>query len=245
MNIPQYIIELLKESDTVVVDGFGVFSLKTKSALVHDDGLISPPSKTISFTYDDHAKNNSLISYLSKKENISILSVEIELKKEVNKWKEQLDNTQNLQIEGIGSIFKGHHDYIFIGEKIETQVSDFYGLEEINLSEIKTNTTPELEISEDITQNPSDYKFNNSILWAFLIAIPVLGILYLGIAKQDIIFGKKSIEKLAVKPLSEIKTIPSVKDSASTQKPDSTSVKKDSATSNIKGMNESNQNHNQ
>ena len=67
--------------------------------------------------------------------------------------------------------------------------SNFFGLEEISLKEIKEN-----KVTADKKDSEDDYVFSKSILWAFLFIIPVGGILFLAIMYQDKIFGKKSFD---------------------------------------------------
>jgi hypothetical protein len=40
-----------------------------------------------------------------------------------------------------------------------------------------------------------DYQFNKSILWAFLVIIPILGIVYVAYTQQELLFGEKSFDK--------------------------------------------------
>jgi hypothetical protein len=64
-------------------------------------------------------------------------------------------------------------------------------LEEIIISDINNkNLKQKVPVNSE-----KDYKFNKSILWAFLVIIPVLGIIYVAYTQQELLFGKKSFDK--------------------------------------------------
>jgi hypothetical protein len=74
-----------------------------------------------------------------------------------------------------------------------------------------------------------DFKFKKTILWTFLLLIPVLGIVYLVFTQQELLFGKKSFNKVSV----QTSTHRIVKDTVKVmvyapQTPVSDSLKKDS-----------------
>ena len=79
----------------------------------------------------------------------------------------------------------------FKGNRLQSDHPDFYGLEEIKISDIHNNESPKTAP----TNSGKDYRFNKSILWIFLIIIPVLGILYVAYTQQELLFGQKSFDK--------------------------------------------------
>ncbi len=230
MNIPHHIIEFLKESNIAVIEGFGIFSLKSKSASVHDDGYILPPTKEISFRYDETATGKNFEQYIAIQEKTTSFSVELELKKYVSQWKAQLQRNETVYLDHVGKLCIIEDEVRFAGNEVSEQNSDFYGFEGIKISEIK-NTDSDETPSESVSTPKDSYQFNNSILWVFLIAIPVAALAYIGYTQQELIFGKKSFEKVSVKPLSEIRTTKKI-DSAKTTI-DSSATKADSATSRL------------
>ena len=77
-----------------------------------------------------------------------------------------------------------------------TQSPSYFGLEKIDLKEIEKPKSTELSYEKEDSDN--QYVFSKSILWTFLLIIPVGAILYLSINYKDKIFGKKSFN-LSVK----------------------------------------------
>ena len=77
-----------------------------------------------------------------------------------------------------------------------TQSPSYFGLEKIDLKEIEKPKSTEHSYEKEDSDN--QYVFSKSILWTFLLIIPVGAILYLSINYKDKIFGKKSFN-LSVK----------------------------------------------
>lgn len=221
MNIPFHILNFLKTNNKVIVDGFGVFYLKNTGAIIREEGKILPPAKEIAFEVDHEIRNKDLIRYISEEENKPEIDVEIELKKNTTHWKNLLDNTTEVQLDHIGKFWNENDVLHFRGNRVEELSPDFYGLEEINLSEIKSVEQPNEELIEE--EEEGSYKFNNSILWIFLIVVPVAGLLYFGITNQELIFGKKSMKDAPIK--TSTKRIPEApKDSLGMKKADSLKI---------------------
>lgn len=192
MNITAYINEFLKEHNRVVVSGFGEFFLKNAKAVVDEKTKsILPPAKEIGFTIDYQVRDQKLVNYISKKTATSALRVESDLIKLTDYWRKQLSEARQLSIEGLGRFSQTDDELKFHGERIEKASPDFYGLEEIDLQNLKTYSGN--HHSED------NYKFNNSILWLFLLILPVLGIIFLAFTQRERVFGKKSFDDLSVK----------------------------------------------
>ncbi|MGC4128154.1 MAG: hypothetical protein QM564_01045 [Bergeyella sp.] len=192
MNIPVHILNFLQNRQEPVVSGFGEFRLKTSGATLNEEGTLLPPAKEVEFIPDFGVKDSAFISYLADTEKISVFEAELELKKLTNQWKNQLENQYETEIPGIGIVKNLDGTLNFKGIRIED-----YGLEEISLSEIKRSYSG--NIHEEEPDEKETYRFNNSILWIFLIAVPVAGLAYLGITRQEKIFGKKSFENISVK----------------------------------------------
>lgn len=192
MNITTHILDVLKERNKAAVQGFGVFSLKNSQAKIDDEtGNLLPPAKEINFEVDyETADGNSLIKFISEKENISFSEAESELKKLTDYWKKQLTETENLSVEGVGKFIHTDNELKFFGERIEALTPDFYGLEEINLKNLKSKSGK--------TASNGEYKFNKAILFTFLLIVPVAGLAVLAFTQKERIFGKKSFNDLSV-----------------------------------------------
>ncbi|PIF44102.1 hypothetical protein CLU96_1031 [Chryseobacterium sp. 52] len=194
MNISAYILEYLKQFGTVTVPGFGVFSLKNSKAIINsENGSILPPASEIVFAVDYEVQSDELAAYIAEQKQMSLEASKNDLKIQTDFWKKKLQADQVLEIQNLGIINIVEDSTHFKGKRIESGHPDFYGLEEIRISDInngeKINTTENRE---------KDYTFKKSVLWIFLLAIPVLGILYLAFTQQELLFGKKSFDKVSV-----------------------------------------------
>lgn len=198
MNIPQHILAFLKMYHKAEISGFGTFSLKNTTAAISEDGKILPPAQQVDFEADFEIINKEFSKYLSKAENISENDVEGALLQTTEHWKNKLKANQQVEIPEIGTISNSENGLQFSGERLEDVSPDFYGLEEISLAEIKESKS-ESPITDSSEPNASDYQFNKSILWIFLVFVPFLGLLYFGITQQELLFGKKSFNEVSIK----------------------------------------------
>ncbi|HCA09114.1 hypothetical protein [Chryseobacterium sp.] len=194
MNISAYILEYLKQFGTVTVPGFGVFSLKNSKAIINsENGSILPPASEIVFAVDYEIQSDELAAFIAAQKQMSLEASKSDLKIQTDFWKKKLQADQVLDIQNLGFINIEEDHTHFKGKRIESGHPDFYGLEEIRISDInngeKINTTVNRE---------KDYRFKKTILWIFLLVIPVLGILYLALTQQELLFGKKSFDKVSV-----------------------------------------------
>lgn len=191
MSVTSYIADFLKEHNRVVVPGFGEFYLKNSKAVVDEQTKsILPPAKEVGFKIDYQATDEQLIHYISQNSNIAASEAEAELNKLTGYWKKHLAESQELSIEGLGRFHQAENDLEFLGNRIGKTTPDFYGLEEIDLKHLKSSKS-------EVNSN-EDYKFNKSILWVFLLILPVLGLLFLAFTQRERLFGKKSFDDLSV-----------------------------------------------
>ncbi|WP_292009443.1 hypothetical protein [Chryseobacterium sp.] len=194
MNISAYILEYLKRFGTVVVPGFGVFSLESSKAIINsENGSILPPSNQIAFELDYEVQNDDLINYIQSQKNESKESVKNELEIQTDFWKKKLQADQFLEIPRLGLLSITEGESHFKGSRLEAEHPDFYGLEEIKISDIRN-----ADKTDHSEKRDQDYQFNKSILWIFLFLIPVLGIVYLAYTQQEFLFGKKSFDNVSV-----------------------------------------------
>ncbi len=197
MNISAGILELLKRHRKVAVPEFGVFSTENSRAIFDaDKKTILPPAKRIVFDANYLVEDEKLVEYISLQNNISQETAKSRLKIQTDYWKNLLQKNEEFSVEGLGNFYISENKLVFKGNRIQKESPDFYGLEEINISEIKNG---ENLYNEPNTEEKGSYQFNNSILWIFLVAVPVLGLAYLGITQQERLFGKKSFDDITVK----------------------------------------------
>lgn len=210
MDFSQLLLEFLKKTGNISVPSFGEFYLKKTNAFLAQDGQnILPPGKEVAFRNNLTGNSETFINFLSSEKNISHLEAEIEIKRQVNSWNLKLEKEGKFTIENIGSFFQEEGKIIFKGEKTEGVSADFYGLEEINIAEIKNKKSTFKSENEKNT-----YAFSKSVYWVIPLVIGVLALTYFGITQPDEIFGTKSFkDDLKVKPVAKIKKDSLVKDS--------------------------------
>ncbi|CAI8924123.1 hypothetical protein [Chryseobacterium sp. IT-36CA2] len=193
MNISAYILEYLKQFGTATVPGFGVFSLKNSKAIINsENGSILPPASQIELTIDYEVQAEDLTAFIAEQKQMSLEASRSDLKIQTDFWKKKLQAEQVLEIQNLGTVFIEDGHTHFKGKRIESGRPDFYGLEEIRFSDISNG-----EVSASVNRE-KDFKFKKTILWTFLLIIPVLGIVYLAFTQQELLFGKKSFNKISV-----------------------------------------------
>lgn len=218
MNTEQLILKYLQHRGIVEVAGFGVFSLENAEAQLDEaSGKILPPSQKITFHSDYHTADGGFIPWLAKEQNTSIEKAQQELLSYTNFWKTSLEQGNNVLLKGIGTMTIVEDQLTFQGERIYTENSDFYGLEEINLQELKKKT-----------YLGGDYRLNRSILWWFLILLPTAGLLVLAFTQRERLFGKASFAEVSVKTSTHRITVDSAKIKAEQEVLKQDSIRRDS-----------------
>lgn len=227
MNFSSVILDSLQKNGPTSVSGFGTFYLKNTNAVVDQDTKnILPPGKEIAFNADFKGNAIRLANFISKEKNIPLIDAEIEVRKLVNFWNGTLDKEKELIVENLGTFSLDDSKVHFSGLRTENLSPDFYGLEQINISEIKK---PRIYSKQKSKEN--SYQFSNSIWWVLPIILGIGAITYFGITQPEYIFGKKSFNNKLPdeKPFQKV-----VKDSL---KVDSTKIKEDSIrTDSIEGV---------
>lgn len=213
MNISAYILEYLKQFGTVTVPDFGVFSLENSKAIINsENGSILPPASKIVYTPDYRVASDELAAFIAGHKQMTVEASKTDLQIQTDFWKKKLQADQMLEIQGLGTIYIEEGETRFKGNRLQSDHPDFYGLEEIKLSDIHNS-----ESQKAVAANSGkDYRFNKSILWIFLIIIPVLGILYVAYTQQELLFGEKSFGN--TNPSIQTRTHRIEKDTAKAQK---------------------------
>lgn len=198
MSTVSGIFEFLKLHGRVTVPEFGVFSTGNSRAVLNSESkTILPPGKQIVFEADYSAKDTGLIGFLADKQKISQETAAAELKTQTEYWKATLRNGSSFSVEGLGEFFVSDNQLVFKGDRIVSSSPDFYGLEEIDLKNIRSGN--EIQELQRDNLSESEYKFSKPVLWLFLLVLPVLGLAYFGFTQKERLFGKKSFDDLTVK----------------------------------------------
>ena len=225
MNLGLHLYNYLQEKGSAELPGFGVFTLKKKSATLDEQSSkILPPTYEISFVENKNVFNADFSKYIVEKTGENLFVVQSLIKEEVISWVETLQAEQKITIDEIGEFSLEENVIKLLDQKKYTNTPKFFGLEEISLEQIQN--------VENLPESDNQYVFNNSILWIFLFILPVGAIIYLAINYQDQIFGKKSFDDVSVKTSTHrIPEKPKVnptlqKDSLQTSKTDSLRISK-------------------
>ena len=175
MDLTFYIYSFLREQNTLVnIPNFGVFYLEKKHAIVDESTFqILPPSEMVSFEKKEVLENIDLIDFISQRVGESFEYVQNEVTKEVEKWNRELALNKKLILPKLGEmVLSENGEWFFIPEKNESS-QDYFGLEAIKLG---------------------NCFLQKSILWIFLVVVPLVVLVYLGVAYQDLILGESSFE---------------------------------------------------
>ena len=159
MNISAYILEYLKQFGTATVPGFGVFSLKNSKAIINsENGSILPPASQIEFTIDYEVRAEDLTVFIAQQKQMSLEASRSDLKIQTDFWKKKLQAEQVLEIQNLGTVFIEDGHTHFKGKRIESGRPDFYGLEEIRLSDINNGEKVNATVNRE-----KDFKFKKTI----------------------------------------------------------------------------------
>lgn len=152
MNIEYYIAQLLYRYQCVTVPGFGAFLTEIQSAqLLDGTNSFYPPKKLISFNF--YLKNNDglLANHIAQSKKIDYETAVHEIKKEVELWKNGLQNNQNVVLKNIGTIglnFQGN--LVFEPSNQINYFTDAFGLSNFISPKIKRAVLDkEIEIVEE------------------------------------------------------------------------------------------------
>ena len=208
MNFSLLILEFLKQHGHVPVPGFGTFYLKNTNALVDENGQnILPPGNQVAFKIDHTPADRTFAQFIAQQKNIPHIDAEIEIKKQTNFWYSILEKEGKFVLENVGTFILDDSQIYFTGKRTENLSPDFYGLEEINLSEIKNSNYAVKKGSK-----AQSYHFSKTVYWLVPMILAISGLAYFTIAQPEMLFGKTSFGNgFEKKPVQE-----TVKDSVKT-----------------------------
>lgn len=183
MNIEYFIAQLLYRYQCVTVPGFGAFLTEIQSAqLLDGTNSFYPPKKLISFNF--YLKNNDglLANHIAQSKKIDYETAVQEIKKEVELWKNGLQNNQNVVLKNIGTIglnFQGN--LVFEPSNQINYFTDAFGLSNFISPKIKRAVLEkEIEIVEEketILLVPDQKRRNSYLKYAaiFVVGLGTIG----------------------------------------------------------------------
>ena len=135
--IINYLIELLKDNECVIVPEFGAFISQRRSATIdYANHRFMPPYKELVFNNKLTNNDDLLLDYIMQKENISKDEALVKIQNFVNQSAAILDVNFELEMEGLGKLRKFHDDYVFETQKDVNILGDAFGLTSFNYQPI-------------------------------------------------------------------------------------------------------------
>ena len=127
--ITNYLIELLKDNECVIITEFGAFISKRHSATIdYANHRFMPPYKEIVFNSKLTNNDNLLVDFISQKENISAEESLNKINNFVNQSEAILDVNHELDLKDFGKIRKFGSDYVFTTNDNANLLGDSFGL---------------------------------------------------------------------------------------------------------------------
>jgi hypothetical protein len=122
--------------------GFWRFSLENSKAIINsENGSILPPASKIVYSSDYEAKSDDLASFIAGQKQMNLEASKTDLQIQTDFWKKKLQADQTLEIQGLGVLFVEDGKTHFKGNRLQSDHPDFYGLEEIKISDISNKNT--------------------------------------------------------------------------------------------------------
>ena len=135
--ITNYLIELLKDNECVIVPEFGAFISKRHSATIdYANHRFMPPYKELVFNNKLTNNDDLLVNFISQKENISNEEALAKIQNFVNQSAAILDVNFELDLEGLGKLRNFHGDYVFETKEDVNLLGDSFGLTNFNFQPI-------------------------------------------------------------------------------------------------------------
>lgn len=205
MNFEYFLYQYLLKNSKAEVPDFGIFELTKESAKIDaENSVILPPKEIIAFEYRPAVFDNHLARYIAEETGSNLFVVQTNLKTEVAKWFHKLQNENFLNLENLGQFQLDDNKNVI---KITDNNSDIFGLEEINIRNLKSKPKKK--------KSSGDYGFNKIIIRVFLSLIIVSGIAFYFFGDKELLFGKSS--QIPVKNIQKTDTSTSL--SAKEEKP--------------------------
>ena len=131
----------------------------------------------------------------------------VNIQKQTNFWYSILEKEGKFVLENVGTFILDDSQIYFTGKRTDNLSPDFYGLEEISLSEIKN---PNYTLNKG--DKTTSYRFTKAVYWVIPMVLAISGLAYFAFAQPEQLFGTASFKNgLEKKPVQKI-----VKDSVKT-----------------------------
>ena len=163
--IINYLIELLKNNECVIVPEFGAFISQRRSATIdYANHRFMPPYKELVFNNKLTNDDDLLLNYIMQKENITKDEAIDKIQKFVNQSAAILDVNFELELEGLGKLRNFGGDYVFETNKEINILGDAFGLTSFNYQPIfRTETYQVIKEKIVIEQKQKNTEYSIAI----------------------------------------------------------------------------------
>ena len=139
MNLDKYIEDLLYRNECVVIPNFGAFITSVNSANLNNEGVFTPPSKSISFNKKIKKNDGVLANYIAELNDISFDEAMKLIKLNVSNFNNDILNRKDIVFSKVGVISINEELIEFVSYSNINYLKDSYGLSSISSSFIKRN----------------------------------------------------------------------------------------------------------
>ena len=139
MNLDKYIEDLLYRNECVVIPNFGAFITSVNSANLNNEGVFTPPSKSISFNKKIKKNDGVLANYIAELNNISFDEAMKLIKLNVSNFNNDILNRKDIVFSKVGVISINEELTEFVSYSNINYLKDSYGLSSVSSSFIKRN----------------------------------------------------------------------------------------------------------
>ena len=139
MNLDKYIEDLLYRNECVVIPNFGAFITSVNSANLNNEGVFTPPSKSISFNKKIKKNDGVLANYIAELNDISFDEAMKLIKLNVSNFNNDIVNKKDIVFSKVGVISIKKDLTEFTSYTNVNYLKDSYGLSSVSSSFIKRN----------------------------------------------------------------------------------------------------------
>jgi nucleoid DNA-binding protein len=185
-SIEYYISQLLYKNDCVIVMNFGGFVCSSISAnLNKKTGILTPPNKSILFNPQLKDNDGLLINHIAQSEGISQEDAKINLLKFVEQSLKNLNKFKSCRFEEIGLFTLNSDKNIIFTQDLKTNYNlNAFGFQDIINNKITRDNSEIIEESLKLIKKKNNFT-TKRLLKAAAIIIPLIGISFLSITKED------------------------------------------------------------
>jgi len=133
MQLHDYISQLLKNHNCVIVPNFGGFIANYEPANVNRSAyVIYPPRKQVLFNGNLTQNDGLLANELALKESLTYVNALAKIEANVSEWRKKLAAGERIEIDEIGFLFSQNNQLIFEQNRETNLLLQAYGLKQIS-----------------------------------------------------------------------------------------------------------------